>query len=371
MELIAYQSRQFIDQANKFSESEYWKQLFKIIGDKNIGLNDRSRVFKFPINTYVPDRFNIPVSNNQSYSYEECALLKTQQILDRQIQIDKPIYLMYSGGIDSSVVLCSFIKLLGVDKAKKRINIIMNKQSIDENPEMWYSFIRPHFNVVNSDFSYNDTDITKMIYVSGELNDQLFGADIQQSYEMFAGSNSLSCPLNYNLLFKFITEGKKVNANAAHFWTSVFIKNLESCPRTDHTMWDVFWWYNFTWKWIYVYYRVFLFSRIATEVDTDWIEKDYFPFFSSDEFQLWSMYSDEPKNYGSWDSYKFTAKKLVSNFIGTDFYMQKTKRQSLKNIVYLRQRSGSLSGDLKIYKNLDINTVYQSDNIIKNYEKNL
>jgi hypothetical protein len=367
MEMIAYNSGKFIRQAGQYSELDYWQELFKIIGSRGIGLNDRSQVFKFPINTCVPNKFKIPSFNNQKYSYEECALSQAQQILNRQDQIDKPIYIMYSGGIDSSVVLCSFIKLLGVEQAKKRINVIMNKQSVDENPEMWYSFIRPHFNVLNSDFVYNHTDITKMIYVSGELNDQLFGADIQQSYEMFAGSNSLSCPLSYDLLFKFISECKKVNTDAAHFWTNIFIKNLESCPRTDHSMWDVFWWYNFTWKWIYVYYRIFLSSRLEGEVDPDWLEKDYIPFFSSNEFQLWSMYSNEPKNHGLWDSYKFTAKKLVSDFIGTDFYMQKTKRQSLKNIVYLRPRDGALSSDLKVYDNLDINEVYQVDNIIKNH----
>jgi len=367
MELIAYQSRQFLNQSTNYVEHSLWKGLYKLLGDINIGLNDRTNTFKFPIVTTVPENFEIPNFRNSILSYKECALSRAQEILNRQETVDKPIYLMYSGGIDSSVVLTSFMELLGVDSAAKRINILMNQESIDENPEMWYNYIRPNFNVISSDFSYNDKDIEKMIYVSGELNDQLFGADIQQSYELFFGAKSLLMPVSYDLLYKFISECKGLDEIESKFWTEILILNLNSCPKIDRNMGDVFWWYNFTWKWIYVYYRVFLFSRLGNHVDKDWIQNDYFPFFGTNEFQLWSLYSDELKHQGTWGTYKYTAKKYVCDFLKSDFYMNKVKRQSLKNIVYLRKRYGSLDSNLTIHKNLPIENVYQEDNLIRNY----
>lgn len=368
-QLLAYQSYQFLKDSSHITALDNWRDVYRILGDKNIGLNDRTGKFKFPVNTAITDRFTLPFDDYKNINYRECGIKRVQEILNRQEKNDKAIHLMYSGGIDSSTILGFFIDLLGIKEASKRLTIKMNPQGIDENPEMWYKIIRPNFNIINSDLSYNNTDVSGPIYVLGELNDQLFGADVQQKYELWGGPGSLNDNISFELLKKFLIEGCGINEKGSNLWATLFLKNLDTCPRSSGTMWDVFWWYNFTWKWIYVYYRIFLFSRTEGNFDSEWIDHDYFPFYASEDFQKWSMYSTEKKHEGTWASYKITAKEYICKILGSTDYMNKVKRQSLKNVVYLRNRVNAFTIDKRVLRELHFNDVYNSDNVIENFEK--
>jgi hypothetical protein len=366
--LIAYQADILNAQLIPDPKFKEWLDFYHIIQDRCIGLNDRTNTFRFPIRTFVPDKFKLPEFKNSNITYEECVIERASQILKQQENLDLPIQIMYSGGIDSSVIVSSFIKLLGVEEASKRITIKMNQNSVDENPEMWYKFIRPHFKVQNSDFSYSDKDIGNWIYVIGELNDQLFGADIQQSYEIWGGPGSLNKTINFDTMVKFFMDSKKISLRSAKMWTSLFIENLKTCPNHSNQVWDLFWWYNFTWKWIYVYYRLFLFSNVTNNINTDWLSDRYFPFFDTTNFQLWSMNNQESKHLGSWNTYKISAKKFVCSVLGSDEYLQKVKRPSLKNILYLRPRFNAITSDQNVTQSIDLSNVFDNTNHITNFK---
>lgn len=354
MKLITYQASDFKKKANNQLKYRPWLSVYKIFEDANIGLNDRNRVITFPINTVVPEKFLIPKFEQSKLSYKECALARASQIVQAHNQTGLPIKIMYSGGIDSSVVLSSFIELLGVDRASKIVTILLNKESLDENPMLWHKFIRPYFAIENSDVNYKLSDLKEWIYVTGELNDQLFGSDIQQDVSNWGGKDFLNLPASVELMSKYLHEGKKLNANEALLWATIFLENLKTCPNHNNQMWDVFWWYNFSWKWIYVYYRIFLYSKLGTQIDSYWLNNYYFPFFDTTQFQLWSLSHNEPKHFGTWASYKYTAKKLVCEILNDNSYMAKVKRQSLKNILYMRMNSYSIDEYEQLVNNQDI-----------------
>ena len=115
--LIAYQADVLNAQLIPDPKFKEWLDVYGIIQDRGIGLNDRTNTFRFPIRTFVPDKFKLPEFKNSSITYEECVLERAAQILKQQEDLDIPIQIMYSGGIDSSVIVSSFIKLLGVEQA--------------------------------------------------------------------------------------------------------------------------------------------------------------------------------------------------------------------------------------------------------------
>ena len=219
--------------------------------------------------------------------------------------------------------------------------------------------------------SYNESDYGNWLYVTGELNDQLFGAELQHDYEFWKGVGSLNNKIDLNNLINFFMECKKLDKKSAAVLSSMLIDNLKTCPAHQNQMWDIFWWYNFSWKWIYVYFRFFLFFKNKSSIDLKWMSQQYLPFFDSAEFQLWSLNNKQEKHKGTWSSYKFPAKQMVSNFLGSKFYMDKVKRNSLPKIIIARSKTNIITADYKILSNLNFIDVYNQDNSIAYYEKNL
>lgn len=362
--LIAYHALHFVDQLRNDPKYQIWADFYKIFNDPYIGISDRSKQFKFPINTVITDDMAIPEFIQTDITYRDCCLTKAAELIKKQEELDVPIHIMYSGGIDSTVVLSSFIDLLGIEQASKRITVVMSKESLDENPHFWYKFIRPHLTVKASDTSYNTFKFDKCLYVTGELNDQLFGSDIQQDVSLFFGNDYLNQQATVELLSTYLKDSKKISNVSALHWAKLLIKNLDTCPKHNNTIWDVLWWYNFCWKWIYVYYRILLFSRIEGKLDTNWLENNYHPFFAHKQFQLWSMNNTQPKHNGTWQSYKYTAKKYICEIYGSDEYMYKVKRQSLQNISDMKYRNHSITEDFMLTNsnNISIESVCQSEN---------
>jgi hypothetical protein len=371
LSLVSYQANIFNKQIRDNLDLKTWLDFYKLMNDPWLAISDRTKQFNFPIRTHIPDNFLVPTFKESNLTFSECALIRAQEIISHQECNDLPIHILYSGGIDSSVVLSSFIELLGVNEASRRIKIQMNQSSIDENPEMWYKFIRPHFSLIDSNYTYNDRDYGNWIYVTGELNDQLFGAEIQQVYEKFTGINSLNEKINLEKLVKFFTECRKMDKKSASVWAAMLIDNMSTCPNHNNSMWDLFWWYNFTWKWIYVYFRFFLFFRNQHSIDGKWMENNYFPFFDTPKFQLWSMNSKEDKHHSDWNSYKVTAKEFVCKTHGSADYMKKVKRRSLPLLIHSKPKVNAIDKNFNILEQVNFNDVYNLNNSIVQYEKNL
>jgi hypothetical protein len=254
--------------ANREDINDWLDLYYKDFSSNYTSDNDRTGSIIVPFKTYVPEDCKIPKFVNSNITYEEAATNRAQEIIALSEQTDKKINLLYSGGIDSSTVLTSFIKLLGVDEAAKRLTILMSYESIVENPWMWEKFIRPNFAVANSkSFDLTALDSTKL-YVNGELNDQLFGATAPFKVGVKL-SKKLGVPMDEMIVDEeflhttFELLGLTPSANSK--WTRALLKLMESCPVKDGSFMTLAWWYGFTCKWINVKYRVFMFNNLTTD----------------------------------------------------------------------------------------------------------
>ena len=321
-----------------------------------ISLNDRSEQITFPIKTVVPSENKLPTFIDSSLTYKDCCLRKAQEIINAHNATGRDIHLMYSGGIDSSVMVASFIELLGIDAASKKIKIILSHESIIENPEFWSKFIRPNFALVNSlTYRPDETSIT----VLAELNDQLFGSDIVGSVYAYGGNKAINSPATFGNLYDFLDKQTEMSDYSKELWSNVLLSNLKTCPSGDKTIWDVFWWYNFVFKWINVKYRYVMYTDVL--YSNEIIKNNIFNFFDSLDFQLWSMNNKELKHLGTIESYKYTAKQMFVDITGLTDYIKKIKKGSLENLLTFKKHQQALTSELIYVNNLTFENVFNPE----------
>jgi hypothetical protein len=84
--------------------------MYKLIG-LNISVVDRTEHIKMPFNFKLYDGFQIPnIDPNFNMSYEDCCNKRAVEIINLSRRLNKPIRVLYSGGIDSTLTLVSLIK---------------------------------------------------------------------------------------------------------------------------------------------------------------------------------------------------------------------------------------------------------------------
>ena len=114
------------------TDIQRWSSIYKVI-PTNISLVDRCNSIVMPYRFRTFDQFTMPRDlNNFAMTYEDCCIDRAQELVNHSRQLGKPITVMYSGGIDSTTVLISFMKILSAQELKERIHVALSIESIDE-----------------------------------------------------------------------------------------------------------------------------------------------------------------------------------------------------------------------------------------------
>jgi hypothetical protein len=328
-----------------------WKKLYKAV-NANISFIDRTGFIKLPIKTATPVNLLLPkFTPNFNLSYTDCCQLQVKSLLQKQEQIDKPIRIMYSGGIDSSMVLTSFINELGLNECAKRLEIVMSTLSIDENPAMWEKILRrSNIKLINS-LEFDQSVNPNYLLVAGEFNDQLFGSAMIKPLLKWKTAEELLKPRSLSILIEYFLWIGLEKIEAEH-WGNLLHGLAENAENEIYSTWDVFWWLNFTCKWSSVYFRFLMFNP-QQSISKEYLENHYVQFFGTEEFQQWSMNDTRHKHQGTWDSYKWYPRKLVADFLKDDVYLNKVKRGSLYHVVRARQSNDAMDSN---YQFIDLST---------------
>src|SRR5882672_5868243 len=306
-----------------------WRDIYKFL-PMNVSLADRAGIVTMPFRFEVWEKFRLPVDlDGFTDTYEDCCNRRAQELLRLQDRQGVPIALFYSGGIDSTLVLVSFAKILGAE-LRSRVKVFLSIDSIRENPNFYYRFIRKNCDIESSEkFPYLFDG--SHIIVGAEHNDQLFGAELVNKIARFTSFEEMKRPYRR----KFVTEvfrARGMQKLGANVWFDIISEHARRAPCPVETVFDFFWWLNFVFKWQSVYFRMLL--RINKElhgnIDETFIDTFYHHFFSTVEFQKWAMINRDLKIGDSWRSYKFHAKELIYEFNkDRDYLENKTKQGSL------------------------------------------
>ena len=270
----------------------------------------------------------IPKFKKFNKSWEECCMEAARDLW----KLGKPIELFWSGGIDSSGVL---IALLETKSDSDVLNIRYTQDSIDEFPLMWEKMVKdkndplPHKEMLDSSL-FENHDVIK---VTGECGDQCFGSDaLHANLDKHAKDWETVFSWPNGKLFNTKPDVPKDTQENYEYkkmqLAEILFEHVDHSPVKIKTIFDLFWWCNFCFKWQDVDSRmIFTFSDTS-----DW--RSTISFFNTENFQKWSIVNHDIKHGGTWETYKQPAKDYINKYIKDETYRKnKTKEPSLIKVL--------------------------------------
>jgi len=333
-----------------------WYEIYKLI-NLNVSLIDRCDIIQNPYD--FKNDFPMPTNLlNFNKNYQQICIERAEQLVSHSRNTGKPIVILYSGGIDSTTVVISFI----LANNKDNIFVALNTQSIRENPKFYYENIRGKFRLVPSEQTLDLLD-GSCIMIGGEFNDQLFGSDIYKKIIDLYGFDYLMRPCNEkNITDFFISVGMSVYN--AKIWFDLINKQIKLSNLCEiECVKDFFWWLNFCFKWQSVYCRIIARSADSKIINKKFLDTHYHQFFMTEDFQKWSMLNPDKKIIDSWFNYKITAKQFIFEYTrDQEYFNTKVKMPSLQMIFRQREVPDALDSNYQPIWTIDKNNFYISEN---------
>ena len=306
------------------SDPEYLKGFSKRF---NAPLIDRSGIMNSDIEiiSKITSKAKPPVKK-----FKDIADHRGRIIFEKARDENKDIRISYSGGIDSTAVLVSLLKIKDNFPEVKLI-VVMNQESINEYPLFYKKFIKDKLDVwmtkernLSAVLSV-DTE-KKFLVVTGELGDQLFGSAL-----MFRENLKDDLDKFWAVVFK---------PKFVKYWKPLVDKHPQ---QDDLSVANVLWWFNFVLKYQWVQLRMFVLLDGAVPLE------DFVHFFAGPRFQAWAMntpMSVKFPNLKKEKTYKRPAKKYILKFTGDkDYFNEKLKKGSLKGNIDKGISTGLLNID--------------------------
>jgi hypothetical protein len=290
----------------------------------NQNISDQINPFKAVVATEtIEDILNIKNVNN---SFEDLAFNRANDI--RIKTKDSKVYLMYSGGIDSTTSLVSMINSWPKEDLE-RLHILMSYRSIEEFPDMWKDINNIFKGRIINSLTNTDKLLDDGYIITGELGDQVFGSDVIIPLVDLYGEAAINMPWknNINYFYKRFF-GATFRPNVDMF-VDVYSTTLPYCPFEIKTCFDFVWWFSFTNKWQLVKYRHLAQKRFSNPQESF---SRIMHFFDTPEFQRWSLDNPDKKIKNTLNTYKYTAKEFIVKYTNHTDYLKKPKVGSLQFI---------------------------------------
>lgn len=333
-----------------------------------VSLIDRTELIQMPYNFKLYEPFRMPMDlSNGSLTYEECCQKRAAELLELSDRLNQPIYVCYSGGIDSTMVVISFLKQRELEQLKKQLVIVLTPDSVDENPVFYRDYIRNNFTMVSGERLGTFFDGQRII-VGGEHNDQLFGTDIVDKMVKHNNIETVFAPYHRDALVPYLIK-YEVPSASANWWYDMMEWHAKQAPCEIKTTFDLLWWFNFSFKWQTVYFRMLLRvdNSLRHLVNHEFVGTYFHHFFSTEDFQKWSMLNPQLKiRNNNWKDYKFHAKDLIFDFNkDAEYRDHKIKRRSLFKLFIGKDTPDGLSGNFDYLYDLKREDYYIEDNSFK------
>lgn len=262
---------------------------------------DRSGKTSYPFKIHIRNKWETPGDSSKRIDLEFACNSRVEEIVKR---FSPPYNLYWSGGIDSTLMVISFLKRAN----SKDINICLTRSSIEENDFFYNHFIKK----INHCFVNIQTHITKGTNITAECGDSVWAA---LDHSFFFGDTKEYVFKNWQEYFEL----KNKDSNFLQF-ASDFMKQAQ---RPITTLLEARWWFYFLCK--HQSKATNLIIR-HHHLDIDWIS-----FYESKDIETWSWFNIENIiNKDDWHTYKFPAKEIIYNFDkNQDYYKNKTKGYSM------------------------------------------
>ena len=237
--------------------------------------------------------FELPELSYTDKSINEIADSRALEIFSNAKKLNKRLLILWSGGIDSTFVLTSFLKNL--DAADRDIiTVCCNMDSIFENTQFYIDNISNKLNCMhyNSEFKIDNNLLSEYIIVHGDPGDCIFGPSLP-AYRKFIddGVHTESYKKHYQDLLTSIPDDPAVIGFGSWFVDQI-TNNLEEVkPDNVESIADWWWWTYINFKWEFSCQRPLFFSRVdykesfSNDVLDEFAANTY---FNTPDWQCWS-----------------------------------------------------------------------------------
>jgi hypothetical protein len=281
--------------------------------------NDLIDSYGFGVPTYDP---SFDLSFTDITDQLACDLLKTKK--------DKPWLMLYSGGIDSTVMIVALLKNLSKDD-RSNVVIACSQHSVVENPRFFYNHIRPNFQIVDStSIKFGQELLQKYHTFDGSPADQLYGPGIKET--LATGNKSLLKDWRRDpdeLLQSF---ERLCGIGNSHWYYELARENIDSTDIPVNNYYDFFWWTAFNLWWpgeIIQQFKKFQKNDGYTTLET--FRNNFNSWYSTADYQRWSMNNHLDVRYSTNLAHrKLGSKQYIYEFDRNEYYYHfKTKSASI------------------------------------------
>ena len=274
---------------------------------------------------YKPDAFDNALccqTMKELLSYPDHKKTFEEVCLDRAEELkllDGTIYVMWSGGIDSTSILTAIFRTFSRADLD-RVIVLCDDRSIKENANYFKLIIK---NKVKVQLSTAELEplLKKGWIITGELGDQIFGHDMV----MFAVYKSGDSAMHENWEKHVPDVFESMVPGGAKYIYEVVSPIINEAPFKIKTVHEFGWWYNISQKWQHVKLR-FLTSSKWEDPKNNYAKLIHF--YDSVDFQLWSIYGNEEKVGKKFKTYKNVSKEFSITWSKDFDFINKEKETS-------------------------------------------
>lgn len=326
-----------------------WTSIYKTTNPA-VSIIDRSEYSDCPINYKILETSKIPTHQYVNQTYEEIINARCQEILN----LDRPITVLWSGGIDSTLVIASLLKNFDKTLLNTKVNIALTLGSIIENPYFYRNFILPNFDLVSSELLPHHLYNNSRYIITGELNDQLLGKALMTDWNIKYGENSINNLIIPGQIAEFYVS-KGLTDDEAEFWVNNICQSATSSNVILKSFADYFWWFNFCFFWQDTSMRIYCLTPPHYANDFATGTNNCIHFYNAPDLQLWSINNPDLRKFVKWADYKKISKTLIYELDKNEDYLNnKLKKPSLGNIWLARNAYQGIDENFNLIKDLNI-----------------
>lgn len=324
------------DIINLNEDSSRWLSIFSLI-PMTLDVRSRYGSFSTPWKAPVDRSFVTRLPQDTNLNLEEIYDRRAIEIFNSAKSTNRNIVIQWSGGVDSTSMLISFLKNLSLSD-QEIITVALSTNSVIEHPQFYKKYISKKLKIINwLDVDVNNEFLSENIILHGDPANCLYGPSGMMYSDLVASGGHLEpWECHIDSMIHSIDRQTSVypgTVNIGKWYIDKVSRVLEELHLDRiRTVCDWWWWQYFNFKWFGSIVRPLIWCRRDYSAP---ISKENYEFFSRNafyagqEFQDWS-FTKLPDLIGVVPtlSYKPDAKKYIIEFDGNRTYYEKKKFQA-------------------------------------------
>lgn len=285
----------------------------------------------------------------------------------QELEQGRQVYLMWSGGIDSTAVAVSVLKHIK-PAYYSNFHVVLSDFSKHENPMFYYKFLSQFDQIKLSDFDPAQINLSNSLVLDGEGGDQAYGSSAANKIFSLHPEKIL-LPWRKNLDF---IRSFWYKESMPEFWDwllELMNTTIDHGSAPVETCFDFFWWLNFNCKLDSTLFRHTLrLSNNVLDRDFEYFAKTVMRrFYASDKIQQWSMTAGAENKIGqAKKTVKWAGRKYIYDFDHNEYYFrEKRKEFSSEVIANLSSRYFAIDNQYQRYSFRDRTTRQQIGDIFQ------